>query len=302
MAENSKEIHIVFQVLNFLCGSGSEPYNLSSDEKFLLIVLARHKGAKGIYPSITTLSKELKRSRRSIMRYLKVLEEKQLINIDKKLGYSNHYELSTTSVNCVTGDVSVTSDNAVTGLVTTEVTTSDRGVTQSIKINNKKEIIERARKARAALSDSFFPDEKINSLWIETASKSGKNKEQLLTKFKNLQKSKEGMSADWNAEFENFLINEKPVGYVNGKGNGNGNSDIKSTVKFFNDPDHPSYAELKRIQEIKTIQEKQNEEVEAKPQEHLSFREIKRRFELNKQHGELNNGNLSDNTARRKDS
>lgn len=294
MVESNKEIHIVFQVLNFIFGALSHPYNLSPDEKILLIALARHKGAKGIYPSITTLAKELKRSRRSIMRYLKVLNEKQLINIDKNLGCSNRYKLSPTSVNCVTGDVHVTSDTPVTGLVTTEVTTSDTPVTQSIKINNKKEIIERARKKRAALSDSFLPNEKIIPLWQETVSKSGKTKDQLLSKFKNLQKSKDGMSADWDAEFENFLLNERPMGYSGSKPT----PELKCTIPEFGKPGHPDYERNKEFEmRYAAERKKQIELTEAPLPENIlsgeEFVQKAREYQRKKlngqsQHGELN--------------
>lgn len=296
MVESNKDIHIVFQVLNFIFGSISEPHNLSADEKILLIALARHKGIKGIYPSIPTLARELQRHRTSVIDTLKKLEEKMLIMIDKNKGKSNHYELCTGSSVYTTGSAETTSSVHPTTPVVSTLTTSSVHTTQSIKINNTDKVIERERKKRAPLSDSFLPSEKMNSLWQETALKSGKSKEQLLAKFKNLQKSKDGMSADWDAEFENFLINEKPAGYLNGHGSGNG--EVKSTVKFLDDPDHPNHEQWKHIQEITIMQEKQKVEVEAKPKEHLSFMERKRIFELNKQHGELNNGNISNNTGR----
>ena len=102
----SKSIHIVFQVLNFLSlPELSAHYELSPDEKLMLIFLAKYKGAKGICPRIRTLKKELQRSDRPIQKTLNRLREKKLILIDYIPGKASSYtlvlpllELSTTPV------------------------------------------------------------------------------------------------------------------------------------------------------------------------------------------------------------
>jgi len=306
MAESNKDIHIVFQVLNFIFGWQSDDYTLLPFHRLLLIALARHKGIKGIYPSIATLAKELKVSSRYVKTSLLHLESLKLIAIDRDNGRSSRYYLDflqPTEHLQITGDPQFTGELQITP---PSICRSPHRASVDHPINTEEELKrnnrERARKKRAALTDSFLPSEKINNLWIETASKSGKSKEELLSKFKNLQKSKQGTSADWNAEFENFLINERPMGFVTKQnGNGNGNGQTKATEKFFDDPTHPNYETFKLIREMKTNQPKE-EPVVQEPSEHLSFREIKRRHELRLQHGELNDGNLSNHNGRGKGS
>ena len=106
----SKEIHIVFKVLNFIHSFQSEKYKLNDAEKSVLINLASHKGAKGIFPKITTIAKEVKKGYSTVKRLLTSLNKKDLITIDHKLGkYSNYYinldiinneKLSTSELTC----------------------------------------------------------------------------------------------------------------------------------------------------------------------------------------------------------
>jgi hypothetical protein len=89
-----KQIHIVFQVLNFISGEESESYNISSAEQLLLIMMAKHRGKRGIYPSQATLSKELKCSDRYIRKLLTKLISKKLIHSSLNPGSSNDYHLT----------------------------------------------------------------------------------------------------------------------------------------------------------------------------------------------------------------
>lgn len=99
------------------------------------------------------------------------------------------------------------------------------------KINNKN----RERKKRAPLSENFIPNEKMIFLLEEISIKNNISSDKLLIKFKNVQKSKDKLSADWNAELENFLINEKPNLIIPVKRLEPIHSEMKSTVKWFND-------------------------------------------------------------------
>lgn len=68
-----------------------------------------------------------------------------------------------------------------------------------------------ARKKRVPLSDSFVFDEAVLVKLEETSQRVGLTKEDLLSKFRNIAKSKEKLSADWNSELDTFLINERPA-------------------------------------------------------------------------------------------
>jgi hypothetical protein len=88
----SKEIHIVFQVLNYLHSNNS--LDLIDAEKLVLITLASHKGVKGIYPSVKTLARELKKGESTVRRLIAQLKDKKLIEVETMLGKANHYFLT----------------------------------------------------------------------------------------------------------------------------------------------------------------------------------------------------------------
>lgn len=89
-----KEIHIVFQVLNFLHGDHPVAQDLYDIERLVLINLASHKGKKGICPSIPRIVTELKSSRTSIIRTIKYLVSKNLLKVVKNAGKRNTYTLN----------------------------------------------------------------------------------------------------------------------------------------------------------------------------------------------------------------
>jgi hypothetical protein len=105
----------------------------------------------------------------------------------------------------------------------------------TIPVTNTVTNTSRERKKRAPLSENFIPDEKMILLLEEVSLKTNISSDKLLIKFKNVQKSKEKISADWNAELENFLINEKPNISLPVKRLEPFRSELKSTVKWFND-------------------------------------------------------------------
>jgi hypothetical protein len=286
MADNNKEIHIVFQVTNFILSPRADELKLLPIERLLLLALAKHHGKRGIYPSTHTLSKELSKSPTYIKRIINRLDKLGIIFVDRKFGTCHHYFLLFLSTDRSTAvDQSTTVDRSTAVSGTGQLQVHDRSTAvDTINTDNqfrRSKQRERAQKKRAPLPDSFLPDKRLHNFLNETANKSGRSADQLITKFKNLQKSKDGMSADWNAEFENFLLNERPMGYTGSNGHANG--EVKSTVKFFHDPTHPSYETFKQMKE----EEKPKDEVVEKPEEYLSFREAKRRYELRLQHGEL---------------
>lgn len=99
-----KTIHIVFQVLNFLSHPlSSSSYDLSPDEKLILIFLSKHHGQKGIYPSVHTLSRELQRHHTCIRKTLKKLVKKNLLKIQNIPGKSSNYTLLIPSLELSTG-------------------------------------------------------------------------------------------------------------------------------------------------------------------------------------------------------
>ncbi|MDD5736665.1 MAG: helix-turn-helix domain-containing protein [Candidatus Omnitrophica bacterium] len=78
--------------------------------------------AQDCFPSITTLAWHCGVSRRTIMRAIKQLEQLKVISIERKKGKPNIYKLlnvlGTKSYPQAGSDIGVTSDKAVTGVVT----------------------------------------------------------------------------------------------------------------------------------------------------------------------------------------
>jgi len=167
---SDKTIHIVFQVLNFFASNESDDFLLTANEKILLLFLAKHKGKKGIYPSVLTLAKELKRNETSIRRSLACLVKKKLIFIEYHPGKSSVYSLhfvedldSTPGVDappCVDVPRAWTPGHPGRG----RQDTPGVDARQSDKRNNPLNNTERARKERAPLPNDFQVDQKTGEL------------------------------------------------------------------------------------------------------------------------------------------
>lgn len=286
----SKTIHIVFQVLNFLsqaCLSGQ--YDLSSDEKLLLLFLAKHKGVRGIYPSVITLSKELQRNETNIRRSLKRLKDKNLILIEYIPGKSSQYTLLLPEILSTTPGVHALPASMLPPAPTpghpgrTRVDTPGVHAPQSERVNNPLNKTERARTKRAPLSLSWSPNDKNMQSAREVASKVGKTTDQLIIKFKNLQISKEATSTDWDRNFENYLIDERVPVML---GTNQPSQDNRPKLKdWTQERIEREQREAASAPNARKAQEAQPEE-SVPAVEHIPFLELKRRYLL-KQQGEL---------------
>jgi DNA-binding MarR family transcriptional regulator len=200
------KIHITFEVLNFLSDQErSKKYNLTSTQRCLLIMLSKHKGDKGIYPSIKTLAALIGSEERCTRRLLKKLEDKGLITIQSNNGRTSNYTLS---------EVIHREEEGVT-LTQGHMTLPPRVLTPSppghntLRYNNRSNSINNRRegdKARPhSLPDNFFPDKEScalgESLGFEKT---------IISKFKDFVKDRGVKSRDWNARFRNFLRDERP--------------------------------------------------------------------------------------------
>ena len=159
--DKKKQKHIVFQVLNFLYSEDSAHYQLSADEQLTLICLASHKGEKGIYPAMSTIAQELKRSRSAILRTLQRLQEKEIIKIIKRPGRSGYIELSTACSVDATCSVETTCSVDATPPVAYTHTTCSVDATLSTK---KKNIKEEQREDPSLSVNNFFKPDKLNTL------------------------------------------------------------------------------------------------------------------------------------------
>jgi hypothetical protein len=181
VGKNGKEIHIVFQVLNFIHSQYSP--NLTNQEKLLLINLASHKGIKGMCPGVLTLSKELKKNERSVYRIIKSLEQKNLLTVQRLDGKANTYLFNflSTPDNIVTPDRTITPDKLVSepltnlsltpdklvAIITNEITNEITNIppaakktilTRAKKEQEQKNTVKEKNKCKSFLTSDFWPD------------------------------------------------------------------------------------------------------------------------------------------------
>lgn len=212
--QDKKTVHIVFQVLNFLSRPHlSADYNLSSDEKLLLIFLAKYKGGGGIYPSVSTLGRHLQRNVTSIRRSLRRLLQKKLIKIQYVPGKSSNYtlfipcdDLSTTTGVDALGICDAPRASTPVHPVRTRPTTPRTDARLSERDNNHLNKTERTRTKRAsALSDDFEP----NKQSCQTAKEAGLTQDEAnyeFEKFMNHYLENEEKKKDWQLVLKNWFI------------------------------------------------------------------------------------------------
>lgn len=147
----AKEIHIVFQVLNFLHSDHHLAMITTPAEHLLLINLASHKGIKGICPSLSLIAKELKLTKMTVIRSIERWEELEIIHRRKEAGKRNYYFLSIPSPasnirdTSQAGNIEDSSNIHDTGLVTFTSSTSnihdDIDITKEELSNNKEKLL-----------------------------------------------------------------------------------------------------------------------------------------------------------------
>ena len=239
---SEKTVHIVFQVLNFIFQTASDDYALTADEKLILIALAKHKGFKGIYPSVATLARELKRSDSAVRRTLSKLQKKQLILIDYNPGHSSHYHLliphhlSTTPSVYAGGTMELPLAPTLGHPLRGRQDTPSVDARQSIQSNNQKEIKQRGRKSRATpLTDDFL----ISSETIAICKDLGLSEDEAndeLESFFLFYQGNGAENADWNKVLQLWF--KRSVRYSEKGGSKPKKPDeVKSTVPWRN-PDH----------------------------------------------------------------
>lgn len=247
-----KQIHVVFQVLNFIHGEASKKYNLMPIDKLILINFASHKGTKGIFPSQETIASELDISIRYVRertkhliaidvlsvqkegrkyKYdLKFLQELQFLN-DDKIG-EPQFRNQTHNDPIIPEPQFPYSEqqrnpsspiyrNHSSGHSGTPVPTNNKVIT---KDNNKERDSGQAR-GEPKNSLSFEPDKNNQEL----ASRLGLDLGEQLRSFQNRHRGEKNQY-----EFERWLKNGHE--YANKK-NG-GSQEVRSTVPWFNGDDY----------------------------------------------------------------
>ena len=111
--------------------------DLSFEEKAMYMILARFTDKDGkCFPSIEKLSESIGKNKRTVIRYIKKLEEKGLIEKKRRFNQTNVYYLKNVALNSDKLDNDKNdSDNDVTSLDDTDVTSdSDKNDTLTIPI------------------------------------------------------------------------------------------------------------------------------------------------------------------------
>jgi hypothetical protein len=235
MTENKKDIHIVFQVLNFLCLPVLDGLKLLPIDKLLLLVLAKHQGVRGIFPSTSTLAKELNISPTYLKRIVNRLDKAGIIGVERKFGTRHHYHLLFLSTDrTTTVDRSTTVDQSTTVYATGQPQVLNRSTT--VDTINKEDQLrrskqrERAQKDRAPLSADFFPTEKTKAI-IEEMGYSEEEAEIIFEDFMDHFLDSDTVSNAWNKKVIKWFNNEKrEPGFLGSpKSNGNGHAKNGST-------------------------------------------------------------------------
>lgn len=210
----AKDIHIVFQVLNFIYGPAITEFKILDIDKHILILLAKHNGPGGIYPSTHTLAKELSKTPTYIKRRINFLEEKKLIQLERHYGRSHRYLLSEViHSRSTTVDQSTTVDRSTAVLTTGQLQVANRSTAvDPINLNNQSRLSKQRERSfpRAARSsptplslNDFSPSEANQILCREL----GLDLENQVEKFKSRFKAN---GRNLQFEFGEWIRNDKP--------------------------------------------------------------------------------------------
>lgn len=212
---NNKDIHVVFQVLNFLRNSDVIEYKLLPADKLLLIFLASHFGTQGIFPNQSTLAKEMQCSIRHVRARLKYLQEINLISINC-IKRKHHYSLLFLSTEgpplSTEEEVQFPYKEPVNHPIEEPQFPSQRNHSSSQSgttvptnryNNNQLNKIERSAKRSTSLPINFKPDEES----VQLGQSLGLSDE-IVFKFRDYCLSKASRSYDWQSTFRNFMRSE----------------------------------------------------------------------------------------------
>lgn len=137
--------------------------DLNLYEKMLYICLARHTGTKEYcFPGLETLCKELGvKDKRTIVKYIRALEDKKLIEIERAKGKSNKYYLNNVEVdtsNVPTCNVPTPNVPAFDEVVTSDVgrvVTSDATSSSDMRCTSKKTNIKKTNIKRTTTEEDI---------------------------------------------------------------------------------------------------------------------------------------------------
>lgn len=196
-----KEIHLIFQLLNFLASPDSNKYNLHPIDKVLLLMLAKHDGGNGIFPSQETISKETKISIRYVRERLTYLKSIDLILI-KKVKRNHHYIIQIPELQFPHSPVDNLSIPEPQFLSYRNHSSGHSGTTVPTNSRENSKVIERAK---TSLSDHFVFSEKNKQYCRD------KNLDptHVFTKFVSYMKSHGKKREDWEEEARLWIEREK---------------------------------------------------------------------------------------------
>lgn len=192
---------------------------LKVTSSLVLIMLAKHHGKKGIYPSITTLARECGRSKRYIKSIILKLEHLKLITVERRNGCSSVYYLNFINVELSTERVVLSTDRASVDHPSKNTTehlqitppsicgspTEHLWITQSEQISSLKE--QRERASAHTLPVDFLPKRAVKRK-AEELGLTGDELYNAIEKFKAHYKSTGVKKFDWDAALDKWLIGE----------------------------------------------------------------------------------------------
>lgn len=248
-------MHIVFEVMNFVYSDQAK--DLFSIDKHVLIVLAKHHGPKGIYPSVDTLSKELNSAEKTIRRSLLRLSSLELIKIESNPGHTSHYSFTEKVIHTlVTCDRSVTV-TAVTGDQPPRSFEAHTPVTRDQRSYKRDQIIlstQRGETKKPSRSPSgFFEPSSENQKLAEELKLDLQNE---LRKFRLDQKVYGRKHKDEQAAFELWLLKGSEYNAMRGPNRSALPQDDRPQPQFFDSQKLKDQRKAAQEQEIKTHAER----------------------------------------------
>lgn len=201
-----KDIHLVFQLLNFLTSDEIEKYNLLLIDKWILTILAKHNGKEGIFPSQVTIAKKARIDLRYLERRLKYLKSIGLISTQRiKRSLNYYFNLPQEFTGLQTGDDNFNNSNTglQTGSLPVSTPVSYRSTDRPKRVLNN---ITKERE-RKPLSLDFGFSEKHILLCRERKL----DPSHVLAKFVAYAKCTGRESNDWESEAELWIRRELPT-------------------------------------------------------------------------------------------
>ena len=201
----TKEIHIVFQVINAL----HSLITANSSDKLLLVTLASFAGVRGICPSVRKIAERMGQGYRQTHRNLQRLEDQKLIIIHRSIGKAAQYDFTFLSTTYVASDIGQDADTYVASDIPTYVASDIPPMSHPTYINNKGNNKGNNRERRKERAHTLPDDFMYNKEDAKVAEKLGLKEEHAgdeYDKFLVYYRANGNKAVDWHAMLQSWFM------------------------------------------------------------------------------------------------